>query len=459
MYLKKILIFTCFIILSIGLSNPISAFAEVPPEAKPPSFTSSPNSVGSGARALGMGGAFIAVADDATSASWNPGGLIQLEKPEFSIVGTWFHRSEDNEFDDPGASSGLQSLSEGDINYLSLAYRFSLLNRNMIISLNYQNLYDFSREWDITIAKNIESNVDHTQDGTLSALGLAYCIEIVPEFSFGFTLNFWKDGLSPNEWERTTTTNFSGTTTGGLEFYGNTFQKDEYSFEGFNINLGFLWHLTDKLTLGAVLKTPFTADLEYEKAYSDLVIFPTNPDLNDQTPLSSQEYDEELEMPMSYGIGLSYNFSKQFTLSADIYRTEWQDFIIKGADGVEKSAVSGNKIHESNLDPTDPNDKLADIDPTYQFRIGAEYLFINPEKEYVIPIRGGIFYDPAPAEESPDDFFGFSLGSGIAISRYLFDIAYQYRYGNDVGKYMIPNLGLSQDVEEHTIYTSLIIHF
>ena len=39
-------------------------------------FGSSPNPVGSGARALGWGSAFIAVADDATAASWNPGGLI-----------------------------------------------------------------------------------------------------------------------------------------------------------------------------------------------------------------------------------------------------------------------------------------------------------------------------------------------------------------------------------------------
>ena len=51
-------------------------------------IASSFNPVGSGARALGMGGAFIAVADDATAASWNPGGLIQLEKPEISAVGS-----------------------------------------------------------------------------------------------------------------------------------------------------------------------------------------------------------------------------------------------------------------------------------------------------------------------------------------------------------------------------------
>ncbi|MGA1863612.1 MAG: hypothetical protein ACMUHX_00970 [bacterium] len=43
-----------------------------------------PNPVGSGARAMGMGGAFIGVADDATAASWNPAGLLQLRQPEIS---------------------------------------------------------------------------------------------------------------------------------------------------------------------------------------------------------------------------------------------------------------------------------------------------------------------------------------------------------------------------------------
>ena len=49
-------------------------------------INSAPSPVGSGARALGMGGAFIAIADDATAASWNPGGLTQLERPELSLV-------------------------------------------------------------------------------------------------------------------------------------------------------------------------------------------------------------------------------------------------------------------------------------------------------------------------------------------------------------------------------------
>ena len=83
--------------------------------AQPPGnieITSSPNPVGSGARALGMGGAFIAVADDATAASWNPGGLVQLERPEISAVGEGFHRKENNSFADFPEASGDQTVSE-----------------------------------------------------------------------------------------------------------------------------------------------------------------------------------------------------------------------------------------------------------------------------------------------------------------------------------------------------------
>jgi hypothetical protein len=44
--------------------------------------------IGAGARALAMGGAFTAIADDATAAYWNPAGLTQLEKQEVSSMYT-----------------------------------------------------------------------------------------------------------------------------------------------------------------------------------------------------------------------------------------------------------------------------------------------------------------------------------------------------------------------------------
>src|SRR5918996_1374571 len=53
------------------------------------------NRAGSGARAAGMANAFVAVSDDGTAASWNPAGLAQLRKPEFSLVYTVSERGLD----------------------------------------------------------------------------------------------------------------------------------------------------------------------------------------------------------------------------------------------------------------------------------------------------------------------------------------------------------------------------
>ncbi|KJU82207.1 hypothetical protein MBAV_005599, partial [Candidatus Magnetobacterium bavaricum] len=49
--------------------------------------------------------------------------------------------------------------------------------------------------------------------------------------------------------------------------------------------------------------------------------------------------------------------------------------------------------------------------------------------KYVVPLRAGVFYDPAPAEGKVDNFYGFSFGSGITFKRFAFDVAYQYRFG------------------------------
>lgn len=56
--------------------------------------------VGVGARALAMGGAFIAVADDASAGFWNPAGLEQLEKRWASYTGLINNRDQSPAFDD-----------------------------------------------------------------------------------------------------------------------------------------------------------------------------------------------------------------------------------------------------------------------------------------------------------------------------------------------------------------------
>lgn len=410
-------------------------------------FPSSPNPVGSGARALGMGGAFIAVADDATAASWNPGGLIQLEKPEVSVVGSYVNLQENNTFGVAPEMSGNQSVSHGGLNYLSGAYPFKALNRNMIVSVNYQHLFDFNRQWNVK--KNYPApftqplKIDYDQAGALYALGLAYSVEIVPSFSMGLTLNYWGQGIYDNKWQQTYKMK-SNIKFGPLSGIYDGYKKETFAFSGWNANLGFLWKMTGKWTLGGVFKTPFKSDITHDLTTNEIITFPTSPG-NNQTTTNVNKYDEKLNMPMSYGLGLAYRFSDNFSMAGDFYRTHWNDFIYENYQGVKTSPINGLSENEAN------------IGATTWFHLGCEYLFIK--EKFTIPVRAGLFYDPVPAQGSPDNVYGVALGTGIAYKMFIFDLAYQYRWGNNIGRSSMAGLDFSQDIKEHTVYASAIIHF
>jgi hypothetical protein len=61
-----------------------------------------------GARSLGFGGAFVALADDATAAFANPAGLVQLSRPEVSVEGKLWYFS--TPFTEGGRLSGLPGI-------------------------------------------------------------------------------------------------------------------------------------------------------------------------------------------------------------------------------------------------------------------------------------------------------------------------------------------------------------
>ncbi|MBF0451648.1 MAG: outer membrane protein transport protein [Candidatus Magnetomorum sp.] len=430
--IKKILIvlsFTIIIIIDIGSTRTMD-------------LPSSPNPVGSGARAIGMGGSFIGVADDATAASWNPGGLIHLKKKEYSIVGAIFQRVEDNTFDLTPDASGKQGVSGDNLNYLSFAYPFTALNCNMVFSLNYQHLYNFCREWDTSYSLFEEqlrysNEIHYKNKGQLSAIGFAYAIKLHQHFFCGATLNLWKDNLNENGWEEKSN-NTIITVRNDTSFHYEIIQKHKYNFSGINLNLGFIWRPTNKLTIGGVLKTPFKADLEHEERIA--IIF------NESEPeIETSADSQKINMPMSFGLGLAYRYSDHLTVSTDIYHTRWQNFYREDSHGERFSPITGEKYETS------------DIKPGWQVRTGMEYLHIAPE--YVIPFRGGIFYDPAPAEGKLDKFWGFSLGSGIGFKQYFFDFAYQFRFGKNIGTSVLQDFGFSQNVYEHLFYMSMIYHY
>jgi opacity protein-like surface antigen len=90
-----------------------------------------------------------------------------------------------------------------------------------------------------------------------------------------------------------------------------------------------------------------------------------------------------------------------------------------------------------------------------EYRIISQSISSN----YIIPIRAGVFLDPAPADGDAEDIYGLSLGGGVSYDHWVFDIAYQYRWGDDIGENALPKLKFSQDITEHQVIGSIFYRF
>ena len=152
------------IVVDIGHAGPTGQLVEPEPPTdagfRPPTIFAAPLPVGSGARALGQAGAFTAVADDATAASWNPAGLTQLEHPEVSAVYRFSARTDYHESNNGDLEVGKDQYHSSELNYLSAVYPFLLNDRNAVVSLNYQESYDFTYEFTARFNGETQQNVD-----------------------------------------------------------------------------------------------------------------------------------------------------------------------------------------------------------------------------------------------------------------------------------------------------------
>jgi hypothetical protein len=78
--------FTLFLLLSLPSISLAQTPSWITSLDKQPLF-GNPNTFGIGPRAMGMGGAFTAIADDTSAVYWNPAGLAQISSYEISISG------------------------------------------------------------------------------------------------------------------------------------------------------------------------------------------------------------------------------------------------------------------------------------------------------------------------------------------------------------------------------------
>jgi long-subunit fatty acid transport protein len=332
------------------------------------------SSIGSGARALAMGGAFIAVADDGTAASWNPAGLCVLERPEASLV--WQGVSDlqtilsATSSDETFVVETFQSRSHLRVDplvfeesgrpfdFVSFAYPVRQGRWKLVPQFSFQRAISFSlsSSADPFSFQSADASVEEvsgavtTSETELSARGALegrssggvdiYAASLGVSFRedlyFGLSLNWWRGETDSVQTVRSDVEGrqaFTGIEDSRFTLGLVSSLSSTESRRGFNTSFGVLWKPTSKLRLGGVFKTPFELERTAETSFVSSATFspliaPESPEL---TPvlISSTESTEEgfVEWPSTIGVGASFSPTDSLTLSTDFTWSGWSDVI------------------------------------------------------------------------------------------------------------------------------------
>lgn len=424
-----------------------------------------PLAIGAGPRALGMGGAFSAVADDATACTWNPAGLVQLERPEVAASLGWYHATAAQE-SGPGESGQFLRAD-----HISAVLPFFAFGCQQSLGLAWQRQFDYTRNLTIDqyaqapdpdFPDTIYTDRSHSrteQAGALATLGLSYALEIRPGLSFGATLNQWADRWTgASHYRRDAHSVTANTTTLLLDpldptsaFFETTTQatytttNEARVTRGTSLVLGGWWQATPSLALALVFKPGYRLDLETTSHRHTQTVVDGTPSADDHFDSAS---DTELHHPPSLTIGGAWRHADTHTITGDFTATRWSQYYIEDGNGRR------NPVNFA-IDPSDNRD-------LWSLRVGYEYVAILP-RAVLVP-RVGALVELLPAataapsvfaadqvEPTADRWVGVTAGLSVCLRQVIWDLGAQVRHGNDVGAGQFANPASTVDLTITTV--------
>ncbi len=391
--------------------------------------------LGSGARAYGMGGAFLARADDATAASWNPAGLSYLRTPELSLVGAF-------------TSIGIRRGPDSDtfdgkaIDFAAFTWPVVLGEVRGAVQLSYQRAISFDGtrrlEFYDRATGALTQLEEGSSDGGFDVVAVGTGLRLSRHVRAGVTVNRWLNG-----YDQTLSRTLLKDTQRPLRVFDLDFRPEGWSF-----NFGLMVSPVEQLNLAVVYKTPFTADVAVDKARRDY--WGTLASVDEVTRNAYASDAVGLDFPASFGFGVSWRPIDTLTLSADVTRTTWSesrilDYFDLAATAPSEGGVPSlpppptfyqEKQYPTLLDvpdPDDPDDPLraSGQQDAEQIRVGLEWVLIKGRLK--VPLRAGYFNDrqiiPNPTGDIPR-FNGFTVGTGLILGSMLLDVAYVREFGD-----------------------------
>jgi hypothetical protein len=255
------------------------------------------NITGSGARAEGLGGAFIGLADDATAVLWNPGGLTQLEKMEASIVTRLI--SQDIE-----AGTSSTKASNFSLNFASFVYPMKIGNNNVVFALAFQRQLDMNQTIDIPTIFKVELT------GGVNTITPAVAVRLSPVISVGAAANIWTGSYTFKFTDYSSPANSS---------------SSDISLSGFNVVVGCMADLSAlpkpiPMKIGVSLKTPFG--------------------LKSESGGTSGTDD----MPLMLGLGASYQVNDNLLFAADFETRAYKKPISESDKSLNQIRLGGEYL-------------------------------------------------------------------------------------------------------------------
>ncbi len=325
------------------------------------------NLVGAGARANGMGGAFIAIADDATAVTWNPAGLSQLEQPEFSAVSKLsavqiMYKDKQNN------QKNVTDISYFKLNFLSAVLPIQKSNMNIVASLSSQNQLNFENR--------VNDEFDNYEEsGSANTINFGLGVRITPTFSLGMAINKWFGKYVYQDYQDPQTINMD--------------------VSGVNVGTGLLLNLANSKS-----KIPLKFGLTYKKPFNLI--------------LKNKNYKYTISMPPMVGFGSSLRIGQNFTIAFDYEIRAFKNRRMK----FQSNNDSGNQVlsyYNLNQARLGMEYLLVTDFAVLPLRVGlfsmpTTYYFTNPDNTPKKQIVGS----------------GFTLGTGLIFRKFSFDIAAVY---------------------------------
>jgi len=337
-----------------------------------------------GARAIGLGGAFISIADDATASEANPAGLIILERPEVSAEIKVINTKTDvpfssTNFADPNAAVIRQDFDETTTSPSFFSFIYPL--RRVAFAVYRQELLRFHQTFDTqgSVVPGtggsrlfpVQSNTDI--DIVNSGISLAY--KVTDTLSTGISLRFSRfdidSDLSRFDFQFGAPPDFSESNRRATAVVNDSETKN-------SVNIGLLWRPTSRLSLGAVYRNgPEFNSLRM--FFSGPAALPIVGDIFGDLFIPATEFtDFTFKVPDSYGFGISYRPTSALTLAFDLVRIEYSDLL--------------RNFQTTLVSDTAPSPNDFELEDGTEVHGGMEYVFLV--KSVPLALRAGAFLDP-----------------------------------------------------------------